>query len=75
MECASLIGLSSRIILMISLLTFWVAIAVGGDVFRLNANTLVELLIRIKRNLFYQFSKPVADVHLQIVPLTLVTPF
>ena len=60
---------------MISLFTFWVAIAVGGDVFRPNANTLVELLIRIKHNFFYQFLKPVADVHLQIVPLTPATPF
>jgi hypothetical protein len=46
-----------------------------GDVFRLDAKTLVELLMRIQSNFFYWFSKPVADVHLQIAPLILATPF
>ena len=48
MECAGLIGTSLRDDDITCGLTLYAAIAVGRDVFRPDANTLVELLMRIQ---------------------------
>ena len=51
MECAGLIGRSCSVLLLPLLLNRALAIAVGRDVFRPDANTFVELLMRIQSTL------------------------
>ena len=57
MECAGLIGIchAFSIIIYIEFCT-WIAIAVGRDVFRADANTFVELLVRIQSEYTGQIS-------------------
>ena len=59
MECAGLIGSSSVTISMICpYVCSCVAIAVGRDIFRPDANTLVELLMRIQSPLSASHFEP-----------------
>lgn len=65
MECAGLIGWFQSLYQTQSFLMYPLhpAIAVGRDIFRSDANTLVELMIRIQSRFFGAIDEKVSDVY------------